>query len=36
KNDLRKLLGAVDNAEAWVGSPKAARWRRFDHGRTVG
>nr|GEX16524.1 ribonuclease H-like domain-containing protein [Tanacetum cinerariifolium] len=69
KNDLRKLLGAVDNiyqreepdtfaliltagvfaagiyilvlryfepyAEAWVGSPKAARWRRFDHGQTV-
>nr|GEW80498.1 ribonuclease H-like domain, reverse transcriptase, RNA-dependent DNA polymerase [Tanacetum cinerariifolium] len=27
-------FGAYD--EAWVGSPKAARWRRFDHGRTVG
>nr|GEZ69238.1 hypothetical protein [Tanacetum cinerariifolium] len=23
-------------AAAWVGSPKVARWRRFDHGLTVG
>nr|GEZ55907.1 integrase, catalytic region, zinc finger, CCHC-type, peptidase aspartic, catalytic [Tanacetum cinerariifolium] len=22
--------------EAWIGSPKAACWRRFDHGRKVG
>nr|GEX87973.1 hypothetical protein [Tanacetum cinerariifolium] len=22
-------------AAAWVGSPKVARWRRFDHGQTV-
>nr|GEV46946.1 hypothetical protein [Tanacetum cinerariifolium] len=54
KNDLRRLLGTVDNlyqmeepdtfalifyfeayVVAWVGSPKDAGWRRFDHGRTV-
>nr|GEZ25259.1 JmjC domain-containing protein [Tanacetum cinerariifolium] len=47
KNDLRRFLGQLTYsqlafisscsayAEAWVGSPKVACWRRFDHGRTA-